>query len=212
MKHMKNVYSYDLAETESAVKLAKTEDLETSCGVIFITGEDDRETQLEVQLLHQLEDRYFRTLYHGVGEKETPLLQDTASCAEILNMTHARGNILVVSDRDNTDCHAVCVRPQDLGSAMDSYDNVLFDGSFYGEGHEVEETVERIFDAMKKVRVGGRFIVSENFYQRIPYGRTFIDALMMIGGFRILAPDSTQKQVVMGFRKPEGEPDGKQSA
>ncbi len=53
---------------------------------------------------------------------------------------------------------------------------------------------------MKKVKYGERFIVPEVFYQLIPYGRSFIEALFTVGGFRIEAPVYGVSRVVTGTR------------
>ena len=53
---------------------------------------------------------------------------------------------------------------------------------------------------MKKVRSGGRLIVPERFYQRLPYGRKMIEVLMIVGGMKVQAPVYGVRDVVCGVR------------
>ena len=106
----------------------------------------------------------------------------------------------IVSNLDDIPEGIQCVAPDELDSALDAYDRVFFALSSYGEGHEVEATVQAIFDAMEKVKYGGRFIVPEVFYQLIPYGRALIEVLLTIGGFLIEAPSYDRRRMVVGRR------------
>jgi hypothetical protein len=111
------------------------------------------------------------------------------------------GSALAVSDRCTYLPNVKCIAPEDLANETEGFDTVFFDLSSYGEGHEVEHTIEVIFAAMDKVKFGGRFIVTENFYRRTPYGRAMIDALLMFGGLTIQAPTCRLRNLVIGIRR-----------
>lgn len=50
------------------------------------------------------------------------------------------------------------------------------------------------------ISTGYNFIVPERFYQKIPYGRNMIEALMLIGGFKVQLPSCDVHDVVCGIR------------
>ena len=201
LDHLKSLYSFSLNNSAEIFHLEKTEDLETASGMIYLIHDDENVTKRECDLLHLLETNYFRILFHGTGKKETPPDAHALSLADAFGGAAPGGCSLVVSDPDGQNDFpegVQCVSPGKLCTVPDGYDQVFFSLSSYGEGHEVEETVRSIFDAMDKVKAGGLFIVPEAFYQLIPYGRAFIEAMLTIGGFLIEAPTFDQRRVVVG--------------
>ena len=200
LNHLQSLYRYSLGDTSDHFHLTKTEDLETSSGMIYLVHDDAEVTKRECELLHLLETNYFRMLFHGTGKKETPPDENALSIADAVRIVNPVGCSLIVSDLGDIPKGIQCVAPGELDRALSDYDQVFFALSSYGEGHEVETTVQAIFDAMEKVKYGGRLIVPEVFYQLIPYGRALIEALLTIGGFRIEAPTYDRRCLVIGKR------------
>ena len=198
--HLQSLYRYSLVEAADRLHLVKTEDLETASGMIYMVHDDPEVTKRECDLLHLLESSYFRMLFHGTGKKETPPDENAITIADAVRIVNPAGCSLIVSDLDNIPEGIQCVAPGELDRALNDYDQVFFALSSYGEGREVEATVQAIFDAMGKVKYGGRFIVPEEFYQRIPYGRAFVETMLTIGGFLIEAPTDARRHMVTGKR------------
>lgn len=201
LKHMRSVFKTSIPEETNQYLLPKTEDLNGSAGVVYMVHDDPDVVMTESAFLHELETKYFRMLFHGTGHKETPLKADCLSLKEVMEMTHCKGSTLVVSDDPEADSlEAMVVSTAGTEAALAGFDQVILDIPEYGEGSHVEKCVECIFTAMKKVRSGGRLIVPERFYQHIPYGRNMIEALMIIGGFKVMAPVFGMHDVVCGSR------------
>ena len=199
--HLQSLYCADLQSGSEIFHLSRTEDLETASGEVYLIHDDPEVVKRECDLLHLLETKYFRILYHGIGAKETPKDEHALSVAEAVRIADPVGCSLIVSDLPIDTDGILCVSPDELNKAPGMYDQVFFALSSYGEGHEVEATVQAIFDAMEKVKNGGRFIVPETFYQLVPYGRAFIEALLTIAGFEIEAPTYNKRRIVSGKRK-----------
>lgn len=200
LDHMQSVYTYSLNESSGTFHLNKTEDLDSNSGMIYLVHDNPEVVRRECDLLHLLEEKYFRILFHGIGKKETPPDENALSVADAFRQAECRGASLIVSDLADLPEGVQNVMPDRLAEALGGYDQVFFALSAYGEGREVETTIRTIFDAMEKVKQGGRFIVPETFYQLIPYGRTLIEALLSIGGFRIEAPLYNTRRMVIGTR------------
>ena len=200
LRHLKSLYAYSINESTDTFHLEKTEDLDSESGILYLVHDDPEVTKRECELLHLLETNYFRMLFHGTGKKETPPDKNALSLKEAFRIMVPSGCSLIVSDLDDLPEEIQCIAPDGLDKALSGYDQVFFALSSYGEGHEVEATIKAIFDAMDKVKYGGRFIVPEVFYQLIPYGRALIEALLTIGGFRIEVPTYSTKKLVTGRR------------
>lgn len=202
LRHMSSVYKTVIPEMNVFYLLKKSEDMEGNAGVVFMVHDDPDATIRDAAFLHKLENEYFRILYHGTGRKQTPLKADCMSIGEVMEMMECKGSTLIVSDdAAEPESAATYVRPEKLGEALSGFNQVILDLPEYGSGREVEESVESMFAAMGKVKAGGRLIVPERFYQKIPYGRSMIEALMQIGGFSVLAPSCDAHDVVCGRRE-----------
>ncbi len=202
LRHMSSVYKTVIPEMNVFYLQKKSEDMEGNAGVVFMVHDDPEVTIRDAAFLHRLENEYFRMLYHGIGMKTTPLKTDCMSVGEVMEMMECKGSTLVVSDDEDTlGGAAVYAGPDQLSGAMKGFDQVILDLPEYGMGLAVEKTVESMFTAMEKVKAGGRLIVPERMYQKFPYGRSMIEALMRIGGFSVLVPPCDVHDVVCGRRE-----------
>ena len=175
--------------------------LEGNAGIVFLVHDDPDIVKNEAEFLHKLESQFFRMLYHGTGKKNTPLKTDCLTIKEVMDMVGCEGSTLVISEGEDAKALDVVVVGMDgLTDSMDGFDQVIADFPTYGNGHEVEDTVENIFTAMDKVKNGGRLIVPESFYQKLPYGRPMIEALMVIGGFVVEVPSYGIHDIVCGIK------------
>jgi biotin carboxylase len=200
LDNLQSLYGYFINDSAQNFHLKKTEDLDSNSGMIFLVHDNPEVTKRECSLLHLLETNYFRMLFHGSGKKETPPNANAFSITDAVKMMDCCGCSLIVSDMTELPEGIQSVAPNELNIALNDYDRVYFALSSYGEGIEVEATIKAIFDAMKKVKYGGYFIVPESFYQLIPYGRALIETLLIIGGFTIEAPLYNTRHLVTGRR------------
>ena len=199
-QHLKSFYSAELGAGAEPYSLVKTEDFETTAGYLFLVHDDPEVATRECNLVHLLETQYFRILFHGTGKKETPRDENALTVEEAIRIADTAGCSLIVSNR-NVEAEGIkCVSPDELDQAPGEYDQVFFSLSSYDEEQAADETMQAIFDAMEKVKYGGRFIVPQEFYQMIPYSRAFIEALMTLEDFEIEAPVFNRRNIVVGRR------------
>ncbi len=199
LEHLRSVYASRITDQSEIYYLKKTEDMEGNAGIVFLVNDDPGIVKNEANFLHRLEDQFFRMLYHGVGKKETLPKKDCAGIRDVMRSARCEGSTLVLSDDPALkELDAVVISMDKFAGCMTGFDQVIVDFPEYGEGHAVEKTVANIFAAMDKVKNGGRLIVPERFYQKIPYGRPMVESLILIAGLQIEAPSYDMRDIVVG--------------
>ena len=104
---------------------------------------------------------------------------------------------MIFSDQDEYIEGATVINENDLRSAYDSYEQGILDLSKPETFHDLEITVQQIYEFSDKIREGGRIIIPESTYCNLPYGMEGIEILLKVAGLQIECPRANMKNVVI---------------
>lgn len=176
--------------------LARTVDLDTSAGVIYLANEDERQLYKDRDFLERVETRYFEMLFSGEKKKEADRPADLDTIERVYYELHPVGSVLVCSNETRLLSGVTVVDEDGLIDAAEGFAFGILDLSFR-ENEDLETMAETFFTLAEKVRKGGRIIVPERSYWHFPCGIESIEILCEAAGLFIEAPAQETGKVII---------------
>ena len=180
--------------------LARTVDLDTSAGVVYLANEDERQLYKDRDFLERAETRYFEMLFSG--EKKTasdgPKAPDTIE--RVYQELHPVGSVLLCSNEKKLLSGVTVVSEDELPESADGFAFGILDLSFR-ENEDLETMAETFFTLAEKVRKGGKIIVPERTYWHFPCGIESIEILCEAAGLFIEAPTQKSGKVIIAYKR-----------
>ena len=167
--------------------LTRTRDMETTGGAVYLVHDDERVVKEDCAFLHMLEMQYPEMLFNQL-KPDTSISVPRISLEELVKEADCHGATLVFSDMETEVPGAVVVDSEGLPSAYDCYNNAILDLSHPESFADAESVTQQIFLFLSKVRNGGRVLIPESTYCRMPYGATGMEIILRARGLRIEAP------------------------
>ena len=180
--------------------LARTRDLETAGGTVYLVHDDEQVVKEDCAFLHRLEMQYPELLFNQYKPQDSAKSVKRPPIENLLKEAGCHGATMVFSDQKAHVDAAVVIDGSGLETAYDSYDNILLDLSRPETFADVESLFEQVFVFLGKVRAGGRVLVPESTYCNLPYGATGMEVLLHAKGFRIEAPLAGQGRMIIASR------------
>ena len=177
--------------------LARTRDLETSGGTVFLVHDDEGVVMEDCAFLHRLEMQYPEMLFNQLRSDAVASPVTRISLEAMMQEADCHGATLIFSDTETAVKGAVVTDGRKLETAYDSYENAILDLSRPETFADVESVIEQIFVFLGKVRSGGCVLVPESTYCHIPYGATGMEILLHAKGFRIEAPIAGKGKMIV---------------
>jgi hypothetical protein len=134
-----------------------------------------------------LEMKYPEMLFNQIKSEKSARVS-RIPIKELMKEADCHGSTLVFSDTETEAPDAVVVDSEGLSSAYDCYNNAILDLSRPESFADAESVTQQIFLFLSKVRDGGRVLIPESTYCRMPYGATGMEIILRARGLRIEAP------------------------
>lgn len=179
--------------------LARTVDLDTSAGVVYLANTDERQLLSDRDFLERAENLYFDMLFSGKKEGQYEKTEVKANIPGFLKSIHPVGSVLVYSDELEWLPDVTVVNADTLSDAKDGYSHAVLDIG-YKEDEDLETMAEVFFNLADKLRVGGHIYVPGSTYWHFPCGAESIEILCEAAGLAIEAPDMESTGLIAGRR------------
>ena len=184
--HLKSYYSSSFDRIGRSDCLARTENLETAGGTVYLLSDDERQVISDCELLHLLETKYPRILFQDLPkEVQKP---EKADIEGIIRHAGCKGATLVFSDTANKADGAMTVDSDTISKAYDSFEQGILDLSKSESFSDLESIIQQIYVFASKIRKGGRILIPQSTYRNLPYGIEGMEILLQIAGLRIELP------------------------
>jgi hypothetical protein len=184
--HLKSYYSSSFDRIGRSYYLARTENLETAGGTVYLLSDDERQVISDCELLHLLETKYPRILFQDLPkEVQKPEKTDIEG---IIRHAGCKGATLVFSDTANKADGAMTVDSDTISKAYDSFEQGILDLSKSESFSDLESIIQQIYVFASKIRKGGRILIPQSTYRNLPYGIEGMEILLQIAGLRIELP------------------------
>lgn len=176
--------------------ITQTKNLETTGGMIFMIHDDEQVIIDECSLLHAIEMKYPDILFQNAAAAAAHPAE-TADLEEIMARLNCGGGTLIFSDTDVQVQGATVIGEDGLRTAYDSYEQGILHLTKAETFADLEIVTQQIYEFADKIREGGRIIIPEATYCRLPYGMDGMEILLRVAGLKIEAPRSDLGRVLI---------------
>ena len=195
-RRLKSYYQGNFDRVGRETVLARTSDVETAGGTLYLIHDDEKVVKRELELLHTLEMKYPRILFHDLQPERQKPAEDF-DLPKIMERTACHGATLLFSDNLTQAEGVIVVNTDELPDVYDGFDQGILDLREEASFIDTESLLHKIFTFFRKVRQGGRVIVPESTYCRLPYGADGMDILAKLGGLQIEVPSSGKSSLLI---------------
>jgi hypothetical protein len=179
--------------------LARTVDLDTSAGVVYLANTDERQLIRDRVFLEMAEKLYFEMLFFDAGKNRSEGEAVGPDIAGFLKKIHPVGSVIVYSDEIKELSDVTVVDSQTISDTKEGYSHAILDIS-NTKDMDPEIMTEMFFSLADKLRIGGHIYVPESTYRNFPCGAESVEILCEVADIAIEAPDMDSEGVVIGRR------------
>lgn len=205
MKYMSNKlkshYKTSQELDDEARFFVRTQNLETTGGVIYLTHPDGFTLQKDLNFLRNIENYAFQLVLSGNDNKKIEIKNDYSEVKSILGMVYAYDPTLLVTDYIFENIDMLQVRPDEIDSIKSEFDCVVvnLDESIVNENDDI--IAHLILKIIEKVKTGGIILIPKSTYQYIPNGRIGVEALIRVLDLKLEMPIYDLKGCVVASKK-----------
>ena len=193
MNHISNRLKSHYKTVISPIKYAqpfyKTQDLESSCGDVFLVHEDPYQVKKDIDYLRSIEKKSFQLVLSEEHKRE--IVFEEGYEEEIrffLNDIKAHGTCLMITDAIYEDLDILQIPPEKLNETKGEYDSVFVNITDSMADKSDEEKAKFILDTFDRIKVGGLAFIPKTTYDYMPNGRIGAEALIKALDLKIELP------------------------
>ena len=189
--NLKSYFEADFAEmAEEGIFYIKTEDLHSTCGVIYLVHEDNNVLQNDLNFLRSLEKYAFSLVLSPELDKIKELDEDklASDLTKVVDTVSEYGTVLLITDQFLDTHNVLQIGVGDVGNINEEFDYVIVNLNKSLVEKKDYLNVEVILNILKRIRVGGIVFIPETTYKYVPGQRKGIEALMIDLDLRIEVP------------------------
>ena len=196
---LKSHYKTSQETADGTNLFVKTQDFETTGGVVYLVHEDGYVLQKDLEFLRSVEKYAFELVLSEGTDKKTSLGKevDLEEMRASVELVKAYGSTLFVTDQFIDDLGVFQVGPDKIDEVRGDFKAVVvnLNESLLGKKDDfITELFLRIID---KVKIGGIIMIPETTYQYTPHQRIGAEALIKVLGLRLEMPlDHVNKAVI----------------
>ncbi len=179
--------------------LARTVDLDTSAGVLYLVNEDEGQLYRDRDFLERIENRYFYMLFSGKKADVADMPSSMDTVEDILKNEHPVGSIILLSNEINEMPGVTTVTFDNIRESQGGFQYGILD-IVYSESEDYELISNMFFALADKIRRGGTIIVPERTYWHMPCGKESVEILSEAAGLLIEAPNADTKNVIKAYK------------
>ena len=189
--NLKSYFKADFDEmAEEGIFYIKTQDLHSTCGVIYLVHKDNDVLQDDINFLRSLEKYAFALVLSPESDKIKKLDEDKLinHLTEVVDAVSEYGTGLLITDQFLDTHNIVQVGVEDVANINEEFDYVIVNLNKSLVEKKDYLTVELILGILKRIKVGGIVFIPETTYKYVPGQRKGIEALMIDLDLRIEVP------------------------
>ena len=180
----------------------KTEDVDSTCGIVFLAHEDYAVIRDNINYLRNIEKHAFSLILEEEGEyenKEEPA--DLDKIKRIIEKADKYGTGLFVTDQIIDDVDIVQKSPDDLSDIKSEFDLLILNLNKSMAENKSNYLVRILINSFEKVKPGGTVIIPKSTYQMFGSGRKGVEAIIKLLDFKIELPPYKLKEIIVASKK-----------
>lgn len=200
-EQLKSTFSIMIDKSREPVIYDKTRDLDTAGGTIFLINDDEQKLMDDLLLLKRIEKDYFGLLLNdGMTKRwfKDGTIPDVDP-ARIIKDLRCHGATLALTDTKVPLEGVLSAAPDDLSDIHKGFDNVIIALQDSLPGLRENYCLKTIFEAMDKIKPGGRVIIPWETYGHLSYTEDGAKILLEIKGLKVSAAEVDGHRYVVGI-------------
>ncbi|WP_295622466.1 ATP-grasp domain-containing protein [uncultured Methanobrevibacter sp.] len=199
----KSHYKTSMAEIVDDKLFHKTEDLQSSGGLVYLVHEDYNEVIDNINFLRDIEKRAF-SLILSANKKEITEKDDKTYLKELipfLDLVSEYGTGFIITDQIIEETDILQSRPKDVDKVRGEFDFVLINLNKSYMRETDDNIVTLTLESLSKVKSGGYVLIPKNTYEQVPSKRNGMEAIIQTLGLKIEVPPNEIKDVIIASRR-----------
>jgi len=201
--NMKSYYSTTLHNISDTELFVKTEDLNTTCGVVFLVHENPNYVNKDLEFLRSIERNAFELILSQETNEnfyidEEEIIEDMEI---LINAVEKYRNGIVITDQDINNINTLQVGLYDIVSLHGHFDYIILNLNKSLININDKEAVNLILQLTSFVKVGGVIYIPESTYNYMPGKRKGIEAITQNLNLKIEAPPFGIKNAVIASKR-----------
>lgn len=186
---------------ETAKVFVKTEDLNSSCGLVYLVHDNLFELYKDLEFLRKVESMAFDLILSEHYSEPVSLDEDKCieECRSLLAQSETFGTTLFITDQ-KIDMKCVQRTVDEIPSIEGTYDSIIINLNKSIINKEEDEIALIFLDIFTKVKVGGLIFIPKNTYQYIKSKRRGMEALIKTLNLRIEVPPQDIKDIIIASK------------
>ena len=191
---------HNINETELFVK---TEDLNTTCGVVFLASKDRNVVDEDVEFLRSVEKNAFELVLSEEADENKSIDEEQiiSRLQNLIKSTEKYGHGLLITDQDVPDTSILQINLENIHRLHGHFDYILVNLNQSITNMDDEESVKLIFKICSYIKVGGLLFVPKSTYDYLPGARKGVEAMVKNSNFNIEAPPFGIKNAVIASKR-----------
>lgn len=178
----------------------KTQDLDTSCGIVYLAHEDYMVIKDNINYLRNLEKHAFSLILEEERKnKEEPA--DLDKIRRIVEKADKYGTGLFVTDQIIDDVDIVQINPNNLPDIRSEFDYLILNLNKSMVENKSNYLIRVLISSFEKVKPGGVAIIPKSTYQQFNSGRRGVEALIKLLDFKIELPPYKLKETIVASKR-----------
>lgn len=190
---------HNLNETELFVK---TEDLNTTCGVVFLVSNDQNAVNEDVEFLRSVEKNAF-DLILSKESVETDSINEEEIVDELRNIIKSAekyGHGLIMTDQEIDDVNVLQITLENVYRLHGHFDYIILNLNKSLINMDNEHIVKLIIDLFSYIKIGGLVFIPKSTYDYLSGGRKGTEAIIKNSDFNIEVPPFGVKNAVIASK------------
>ena len=199
---LKSHYKTAQGITDGKHLFAKTQDLETSGGIVYLVHEDGYVLQKDLDFLRSIEKYTFElVLSEAVGK---PVINEDVPLDRIKSIiatVKSYGSTLFITDQILDDVDVLQITPGEIGRVRGEFNCIVVNVNKTFADKKDDLLTLIALKIIDKVKVGGLIFIPESTYQYATHGRITAEALVKALGLQLELPLHNLKGMVVASKR-----------
>ena len=200
---LKSHYKTALDPINETQPFLKTQDLETSCGTVFLSHSDGYQVKKDLDFLRSIEKYAFQLVLSEGLDKETEIDEDEAfkDIHYLLENAPVYGTTLFVTDSIFDDVDLLQVTPDKLDALNGEFDCVVVNLNKSILDKKDDYIASLFLKIFNKVRLSGLVFIPKSTYGLLPNGRVGAEALVRVMDLKIELPLHNLPRMIIASKR-----------
>ena len=191
----------DLDESDSKTYF-KTDDVDSTCGIVYLVHEDYAEVKNDIDYLRNVEKHAFSLVLSKESKKKDVSKDvDVNEFVKFIIDNKKFGTGLFINDAYFDDIDILQITPDYLDNIDTEFDYIIFNLNETMVKNSTDEIIRILLDSFEKVKFGGIIVIPKSTYSHLSSGRKGVEALLLLIGLKIELPPYKIKNMVVASKK-----------